>query len=104
MGFYITCQYCGATEKGVHPGCGCLEERRDALVQKTIGATIITSFITKEDICGEGYTFTFLYTQYRKGFWLFSETFWVRTVLENGVDEWHLNEIIKEVQEDKVPK
>lgn len=93
MGFYITCQCCGATEKGAHPDCGCLEKKRDALVQKTIGATVITSHVTNEDF------FTFLYTQYKKG----DEFFWVRTVLQNGTGEWHIDEVFIEVHEDAVP-
>ena len=95
MGWYITCEYCGETEKYAHPSCKCIEERRNALLQKITGSTVISNFIQSE--CYGFYTF--LYTQYKKG----EIVFWVRTVLANGSDEGRIYEIIKEVSEPNKP-
>jgi hypothetical protein len=90
MGWYVKCHYCGKEDKYRHPRCGCIKKAREALLLKITGSTVISSF-AKEEKTPPGYVF--LYTLYDKG----GDVFWVRTVLENGHDEWHIDELIKEV-------
>ena len=43
------------------------------------------------------FPYILLFTQYRK-----DDVFWVQTVLGNGVDDWRIESIIKEVPEEEV--
>jgi len=58
MGFYVTCAYCGAEEKGCHPHCGCIDKQMEFLVKKIIGATVISCCVITDDEIGGKYQFT----------------------------------------------
>ena len=73
MGFYITCQYCGQTEKSTHPNCGCIQRARDKLLKKTTESTVVSQQISETD------EVTCLYTCYEKN----GEKFWVCTVIKD---------------------
>lgn len=90
MGWYVTCEYCGAEDKYQHPPCGCLEKRRDKLANKLIGSTIVDCCIK------EGEHYTFQYTKYGKD----NEYFYTQTVLRNGWDEGTIFETFKEISAD----
>lgn len=43
MGFYITCDICGASEKGMAPDCGCQIKRGEDDFQQLVGLKIIAA-------------------------------------------------------------
>lgn len=49
MGFYITCDICGASEKGMAPNCGCQIERGEDDFQQLVGLTIIAAKFVQDE-------------------------------------------------------
>jgi hypothetical protein len=43
MGMYYTCNICGATEKGTHPDCNCVENEEKRILEMRNGTKIVES-------------------------------------------------------------
>lgn len=92
MGWYVTCETCGAQEKYSHPSCGCIQRGQKQLLKKMIGAIVIDNFILYAD-----FGYSYLYTHYSKIAEEKKIEFYTCFVLTNGPGEHEIPDTFYEV-------
>ena len=94
MGWNVTCEFCGESEKQSHPACDCLQKRRDEILRKLIGASALELFLWNDNSGPSGLQFEV--SKYKKD----DDVFYVRRISHGGYDEYTFEyEYIKEIDE-----